>query len=140
MWAEGSQSSNNEIPGIIEIQDNSESGIYIPSDISKESEGTNQRTNDLPDVSSQEDSEGTNQTGNGVQGGVLGGETGSESTNQTDGGVTDDEVPSENTNQTGETEDQTNNQDVNIQNNIQMKQRLDIIISEETLYKNEDLP
>lgn len=75
-----------------------------------------------------------------MQGGVLGGETGSESTNQTDGGVTDDEVPSENTNQTGETEDQTNNQDVNIQNNIQMKQRLDIIISEETLYKNEDLP
>ena len=111
-----------------------------PSDISKESEGTNQSTNDLPDVSSQEDSEGTNQTGNGVQGGVLGGETGSESTNQTDGGVTDDEVPRENTNQTGETEDQTNNQDVNIQNNIQMKQRLDIIISEETLYKNEDLP
>jgi hypothetical protein len=46
-------------------------------------------TNDLPDVSSQEESEGTNQTGNGVQGGVLVGETASESTNQTDGGVTD---------------------------------------------------
>ncbi|MDW0244566.1 MAG: hypothetical protein QOC38_05140 [Nitrososphaeraceae archaeon] len=30
-----------------------------------------------------------NQTGNGVQGGVLVGETASESTNQTDGGVTD---------------------------------------------------
>ncbi|MDW0240470.1 MAG: hypothetical protein QOK55_06695 [Nitrososphaeraceae archaeon] len=29
-----------------------------------------------------------NQTGNGVQGGVLVGETASESTNQTDGGVT----------------------------------------------------
>ncbi|MGB7695753.1 MAG: hypothetical protein WBL46_00855, partial [Nitrososphaeraceae archaeon] len=40
-------------------------------------------TNDLPDVSSQEESEGTNQTGNGVQGGVLVGETASESTNQT---------------------------------------------------------
>ncbi|MGB8573806.1 MAG: hypothetical protein WCD19_05050, partial [Nitrososphaeraceae archaeon] len=58
-----------------------------------------------------------NQTGNGVQGGVLVGETASESTNQIDGGVTDDEESSENTNQTGETEDQTNNQDANIQNN-----------------------
>jgi hypothetical protein len=46
-------------------------------------------TNDLPDVSGQEESEGTNQTGNGVKGGVLVGETAYESTNQTDGGVTD---------------------------------------------------
>lgn len=60
-----------------------------PPHIRKESEGTNQSTNDLPDVSSQEESEGTNQTGNGVKGGVLVGETAYESTNQTDGGVTD---------------------------------------------------
>ena len=86
LWAEGLQSSNNEKPRIIEIQDDSQSGIYTsPPHISKESEGTNQSTN----VSSQEESEGTNQTGNGVQGGVLVGETASESTNQTDGGVTD---------------------------------------------------
>ena len=99
LWAEGSQSSNNEKPRIIEIQDDSQRGIYTsPPHIRKESEGTNQ-------------------TGNGVQGGVLGDETVSESTNQTDGGVTDDEESSENTNQTGETEDQTNNQDANIQNN-----------------------
>ena len=118
LWAEGSQSSNNEKPRIIEIQDDSQSGIYTsPSHIRKEPEGTNQSTNDLPDVSSQKESEGTNQTGNGVQGGVLGDETVSESTNQTDGGVTDDEESSENTNQTGETEDQTNNQEANIQNN-----------------------
>lgn len=90
LWAEGLQSSNNEKPRIIKIQDDSQSGIYTsPPHIRKESEGTNQSTNDLPDVSSQEESEGTNQTGNGVQGGVLVGETASESTNQTDGGITD---------------------------------------------------
>jgi hypothetical protein len=131
-WTQVSQSSNNETPRIIEIQDSSENGKDIsPPDISKESEGTNQSTSVLPDVSSQGESEGTNQTGAGVQAGVLGGETGSESTNQTDGGVTDDQVSSENTNQTGETEDHTNNQNVSIQNNFQTKQRLDIIISEE---------
>jgi len=104
--AQVSQSSNNETPRIIEIQDSSENGIDISRpDISKETEGTNQSASNLPDVSSQGESEGTNQTGAGVQAGVLGGETGSESTNQTDGGVTDDQESSENTNQTVETED-----------------------------------
>ena len=50
-WAEGSQSSKNEMPRIIEIQDNSENGIEIsPPDVSKESEGTNQSMSNLPGV------------------------------------------------------------------------------------------
>lgn len=53
-WAEGSQSSKNEMPRIIEIQDNSENDIEIsPPDVSKESEGTNQSMSNLPGVSSQ---------------------------------------------------------------------------------------
>ena len=85
-WAEGSQSSKNEMPRIIEIQDNSENDIEIsPPDVSKESEGTNQSMSNLPGVSSQGDTE-SNQTGGGSPDGQLSGETGSEGTNQTDSG------------------------------------------------------
>lgn len=131
-WAEGSQSSKNEMPRIIEIQDNSENDIEIsPPDVSKESEGTNQSMSNLPGVSSQWDTE-SNQTGGGSPDGLLSGETGSEGTNKTDSGTPDEGESSESTNQSVETQEQTqNNQDVNIQNNIQMKQRLELIISEE---------
>lgn len=62
----------------------------------------------------------------------MSGETGSEGTNKTDSGTPDEGESSESTNQSVETQEQTqNNQDVNIQNNIQMKQRLELIISEE---------
>lgn len=129
-WAEGSQFTNNEAPSVIGIQDDSENGTEIsPPDIGKESEGTNQSLSDLPDVSSQGDSESNNQTHNGVSDGLLSGEEDSEVTNQTDSGVPDEE---ESINQTVDTEEnQTNNQDINIQNNIQLKQRLELIISEE---------
>jgi hypothetical protein len=54
----------------------------------------------------------------------------SEGTNQTDTDTSDEES-NENTTQTGQTEDQTNSQDVNIKNTIINKQRLDVIISED---------
>ena len=145
--AEGYRSSGSEIPRIIEIQDNSENGIDIsPPDVSKESkEGSNQSMSDLPGGSSQGVSEG-NQTSNGVSGGLLSNETGSESSNETGSGVPGDSESSQTTNQTVDTQqtqtsnqdvnvqtNQTTNQDVNVQTNVdvEMKQRLDLKISEE---------
>jgi hypothetical protein len=127
--AEGYRSSGSEIPKIIEIQDNSENGIEIsPPDISKEPEGVNnQSMSDLPGGSSQGDSVG-NQTSNGVSGGLLSNETGSESSNETSIGIPDDDESSQTTNQTVDTDQtQINNQDIN----IEIKQRLDLKISEE---------
>lgn len=54
-----------------------------------------------------------------------------ESSNETGHGESGDGGSSESTNETGETEDQNNNLDVNINGNIEIKQRLDLIISEE---------
>src|SRR5687767_5225042 len=64
--AEASESSNNEIPNVVQFQDNSGNGVEIsPPDISTESgEGNNQSIGDLPGGSSQGDSIG-NQTRNG---------------------------------------------------------------------------
>jgi hypothetical protein len=105
--------------------------LSSPPDISKESEGNNQSMNDLPDVNSQGGFEDNNQTGNGSAGDALGSETVIESSNETDNGVPDDGESSEDTNQTVDTDEtQTNNQDVNVQNNMQ-KQRLDLIISDD---------
>ena len=145
--AEGYQSSRSEVPRIIEIQDNSENGIDIsPPDVSKESEeSNNQSMSDLPGVSSQEGSVGNNQTGNGLTGDTLSSETGSAS-NETGSGVPGDSESSQTTNQTVDTQQtQTSNQDVNVQTNqtsnqdvnvqtdvdVEMKQRLDLKISEE---------
>jgi hypothetical protein len=157
--AEGYRSSGSEIPRIIEIQDNSGNGIDIsPPDVSKESEeSNNQSMSDLPGVSSQGGSVGNNQTGNGLTGDTLSSETGSAS-NETGSGVSGDSELSQTTNQTVDTQqtqtsnqdvnvqtnqttnqdvnvqsNQTTNQDVNVQSNVdvEMKQRLDLKISEE---------
>lgn len=87
---------------------------------------------DLPDIiGSQGDPEDDNETDNGLVCGLLSSKTGSEGSNETDNGESDKSESSENMNVTGESEDQTNNLDVNINNNIEIKQRLDLIISEE---------
>jgi hypothetical protein len=111
---------------------NSGNGLGIsPPDINIESEGSNNVT-DLPDViGGQGESEGSNETDGGLTGDLLSSEASSEGSNETDNGESDDGGSSESTNETGETVDQTNNQDVNINNNIEIKQRLDLIISEE---------
>ena len=126
---------------------NSENGIEIsPPDISKLSEGgNNQSMSDLPGVGSQGGSVGNNQTGNGLTGDTLSSETGSGS-NETGSGVPGDSESSQTTNQTVDTQqtqtsnqdvnvqtNQTSNQDVNVQTNVdvEMKQRLDLKISEE---------
>ena len=145
--AEGYQTSRSEVPRIIEIQDNSENGIDIsPPDVSKDSEeSNNQSISDLPGVSSQGGSVENNQTGNGLTGDTFSSETGSES-NETGNGVLGDSESSQTTNQTTDTQqtqtsnqdvnvqtNQTSNQDVNVQTNVdvEMKQRLDLKISEE---------
>lgn len=134
LWAEGSQFTNNEAPRVIGIQDDSEDGTEIsPPGIGKESEGTNQSLSDLPGVSSQGGSVGNNQTGNGLTGDALSSETGSAS-NETGSGVPGESESSQTTNQTVDTQQtQTSNQDVNVQTNVdvEMKQRLDLKISEE---------
>jgi hypothetical protein len=133
-WAEGSQFTNNEAPSVIGIQDDSENGTEIsPPGIGKESEGTNQSLSDLPGVSSQGGSVGNNQTGNGLTGDALSSETGSAS-NETGSGVPGESESSQTTNQTVDTQQtQTSNQDVNVQTDVdvEMKQRLDLKISEE---------
>ena len=121
-------------------------GIGIsPPDINIESDSNNKNVSDLPDlVGGQGNSESSNETGNGLTGDLLSSES-SDSSNETDDGLTGDLLSSESTsessnetdgggssestNETGETQDQTNNQDVNI--NIQMKQRLELSISED---------
>ena len=109
---------------------NSGNGIEIsPPDINIESD--NKNASDLLDViGGQRDSEGSNETGNGLTGDLLSSES-SESSNETGDGESGDGGSSESTNETGETEDQNNNLDVKINGNIEIKQRLDLIISEE---------
>ena len=145
--AEGFQSSRTESPRSIEIQDNSEDGTDIsPPGVSKESEeNNNQSMNDLPGVSSQGGSVENNQTGNGLTGDTFSSESGPAS-NETGSGVSGDSELSQITNQTIDTQqtqtsnqdvnvqtNQTSNQDVNVQTNVdvEMKQRLEIAISEE---------
>ena len=112
---------------------NAGNGIGIsPPDINIETDSDNKNASDLSDLlGGQGDSEGSNQTGNGLTGDLLNSETSSEGSNETDDGDTDVAGSSESTNETGETEDQSNNLDVNINNNMEIKQRLDLIISEE---------
>ena len=154
--AEGSQSLKNDVASIIGVQDNSDNGIDAsPPDLNGQSEGNNQSMSELPGVSSQGGSVGNNQTGNGLTGDILSSETGSAS-NETGSGVRGDSESSQTANQTIDTEQtqtanqtidteqtqtanqtidteqtQTTNQDVKVQTDVEVKQRLDLKISEE---------
>jgi len=140
----------------IKIQDKSENGIGISPDFSQDYDGANQTGSGLTGqaLSGEEASGGANQTGSDLTGQALSGEESSEDNNQTSTEATGSEALSgeessednnqtstqtagqsesnQNTSQTIETQQQTqNNQTVNIQNNIQLKQKLEIAISEE---------
>ena len=140
----------------IKIQDKSENGIGISPDFSQDYDGANQTGSGLTGqaLSGEEASGGANQTGSDLTGQALNGEESSEDNNQTSTEATGSEALSgeessednnqtstqtagqsesnQNTSQTIETQQQTqNNQTVNIQNNIQLKQKLEIAISEE---------
>jgi len=140
----------------IKIQDKSENGIGISPDFSQDYDGANQTGSDLTGkaLSGEEESVGANQTGSDLTGKALSGEESSEDNNQTSTEATGGQALSgeessednnqtstqtagqsesnQNTSQTIETQQQTqNNQTVNIQNNIQLKQKLEIAISEE---------
>src|SRR6188508_2498002 len=84
-------------------------------------------------LSGEESSEDNNKTSTEATGGqALSGEESSEDNNQTSTQTAGQSESNQNTNQTIETQQQTqNNQSVNIQNNIQLKQKLEIAISEE---------
>ena len=97
----------------IKIQAKSENGLEIPPGITV-------------------DPEGANQTGSDLTGQALSGEGDTEDSNQTSTQTAGQSESNQNINQTIETQQQTqNNQTVNIQNNIQLKQKLEIAISEE---------
>jgi hypothetical protein len=140
----------------IKIQEKSENGIEISPDLSQGSQGANQTGSDLTGqaLSGEENSQAANQTGSDLAGQALSGEEDSEDNNQTSTEATGGQALSgeedsednnqtstqtagesesnQNINQTIETQQQTqNNQTVNIQNNIELKQRLEIAISEE---------
>jgi len=140
----------------IKIQDKTENGIGISPDFSQDYDGANQTGSDLTGkaLSGEEESVGANQTGSDLTGKALSGEESSEDNNQTSTEATGGQALSgeessednnqtstqtagqsesnQNTSQTIETQQQTqNNQTVNIQNNIQLKQKLEIAISEE---------
>src|SRR6187551_3112609 len=118
----------------IKIQDKSENGIGISPDFSQDYDGANQTGSDLTGqaLSGEEASGGANQTGSDLTGQALSGEESSEDNNQTSTQTAGQSESNQNTSQTIETQQQTqNNQSVNIQNNIQLKQKLEIAISEE---------
>ena len=119
----------------IKIQDKTDNGIGISPDFSQDSEGDNQTGSDLTGqaLSGEADSEDNNQTSTEATGGqALSGEADSEDNNQTSTQTSGESESNQNINQTIETQQQTqNNQTVNIQNNIEMKQKLEIAISEE---------
>ena len=97
----------------IKIQDKSQNGLELPPKIV-------------------ENSEGVNQTGNGLTEQVLSGEGDSEDNNQSSTQTSGGSESNQNTNQFTVTQNQIqNNQEVNIQNNVQLKQKLEIAISEE---------
>ena len=119
----------------IKIQDKSENGIGISPNFSQDSEGDNQTGSDLTGqaLSGEESSEDNNQSSTEASGSqALSGEADSEDNNQTSTQTSGESESNQNINQTIETQQQTqNNQTVNIQNNIEMKQKLEIAISEE---------
>jgi hypothetical protein len=106
------------------------SSSYLNKSWAGESQNNSDSDNDqeISTVPSQ-DSEDNNQTLNNLTDQVLSGDEVSEDNNQTTTEVPAESESNQTTNQTIETQNQT--QDINIQNNIQMKQRLEISISEE---------
>jgi hypothetical protein len=148
-WADTSLPLNDILKDYyVKIQDKSENGLEI-SPLSQDSEGDNQTGSDLTGqaLSGEEDSEDNNQTSTQAIGGqALSGEEDSEDNNQTSTQATDESESNQNINQTIESQqtqtsnqdvnvqtNQTSNQDVNVQTNVdvEMKQRLEIAISEE---------
>jgi hypothetical protein len=135
-WADAPLNLDNILKNYyIKIQDKSENGSEISPDLSQGSQAANQTGSDLTGqaLSGEEDSEDNNQTSTEATGGqALSGEEDSEDNNQTSTQTAGESESNQNINQTIETQQQTqNNQTVNIQNNIEMKQRLEIAISEE---------
>ena len=135
-WADTSLSLDDTLRNYyIKIQDKSENGIGISPDFSQDYDGANQTGSDLTGqaLSGEESSEDNNQTSTEATGGqALSGEESSEDNNQTSTQTSGESESNQITNQTIETQQQTqNNQTVNIQNNIQLKQKLEIAISEE---------
>jgi hypothetical protein len=149
-WADAPPPLDNLLKNYyIKIQDKSENGLGIPSDLSQDYSGANQTGSDLTgqalsgeeganqtgsDLTGQALSgeEGANQTGSNLTGQALGGEEDSKDNNQTSTQTAGQSESNQNINQTTVTQNQIqNNQTVNIQNNIQLKQKLEIAISEE---------
>jgi hypothetical protein len=135
-WADAPPPLDNLLKNYyIKIQDKSENGLEISPDLSQDYGGANQTGSNLTGqaLSGEESSEDNNQTSTEATGGqALSGEESSEDNNQTSTQTADQSESNQNINQTIETQQQTqNNQTVNIQNNIEMKQRLEITISEE---------
>jgi hypothetical protein len=136
-WADSSLPLDNILKNYyIKIQDKSENGIEVSPNFRQISEGDNQTGSDLngQTLTGEENSEDNNQTSTEATGGqALTGEENSEDNNQTSTEATGGQSESnQNINQTTVTQQQIqNNQTVNVQNNIEMKQRLEIAISEE---------
>ncbi|CAN5624012.1 hypothetical protein BH18THE1_BH18THE1_04380 [soil metagenome] len=133
-WAETSLSLDNTLNNYVKIQDKSDNGVEISSELGQDSEGGNQSGNDLTgQVLGEDNSEENNQTSTEATGEeTLNGVDNSEDNNQTSTEATGENESNQNINQTIVTQQQTqNNQTVNIQNNIEMKQKLEVAISEE---------
>jgi hypothetical protein len=134
-WADEPPTLDNVIKNYyVKIQDKSENGLETASEIGQDSAGGNETGSDLTDqaLSGEADTDGGNETGSDLTDQALSGEQDAEGNNQTSTGASSESESNQNTNQTIVTQQQTqNNQTVNIQNNIEMKQRLEIAISEE---------
>jgi hypothetical protein len=134
-WADTPLTLDNILKNYyVKIQDKSQNDLEVSSDLSEDSEAGNETGSDLTGqaLSSGEDSEAGNETGSDLTGQALSSEEKSEDNNQTSTQTTGESESNQNINQTTVTQQQTqNNQTVNIQNNIEMKQKLEIAISEE---------
>ena len=132
----GSDMTGQALSGEENSEGNNQTSTEATSDQTlsgeENSEGNNQ-TSTGQALSGEESSEGNNQTSTeATSDQTLSGEESSEGINQTSTQTAGESESNQNTNQTIETQQQTqNNQTVNIQNNIEMKQRLEIAISEE---------
>ena len=119
----------------IKIQDKSQNGLELPPKIVENSEGVNQTGNGLTEqvLSGEGDSEDNNQSSTETASDqTLSGEVDSEDNNQSSTQTSGGSESNQNTNQFTVTQNQIqNNQEVNIQNNVQLKQKLEIAISEE---------
>jgi len=119
----------------IKIQDKSQNGLELPPKIVENSEGVNQTGNGLTEqvLSGEGDSEDNNQSSTETASDqTLSGEVDSEDNNQSSTQTSGGSESNQNTNQSTVTQNQIqNNQEVNIQNNVQLKQKLEIAISEE---------